>query len=53
VHGALVGLGWSAREADDAMGAVAPDADAALAAGEQPDIPALLKDALRALGSRR
>lgn len=53
VHGALVGLGWSAREADDAIGAVVPDADAALAAGEQPDIPALLKDALRALGSRR
>jgi holliday junction DNA helicase RuvA len=53
VHGALVGLGWSARDADEAVGAVAPDADAALAAGEQPDIPAMLKDALRALGSRR
>jgi Holliday junction DNA helicase RuvA len=53
VHGALVGLGWSAREADEAIGAVARDADAALAAGEQPDIPILLKDALRALGSRR
>jgi len=53
VHGGLVGLGWSARDADEALGAVVPDADAALAAGEQPDIPALLKDALRALGSRR
>jgi Holliday junction DNA helicase RuvA len=53
VHGALVGLGWSAREADEAIAAVAPNADAALAAGEQPNIPALLKDALRALGSRR
>jgi hypothetical protein len=35
------------------IAAVAPNADAALAAGEQPNIPALLKDALRALGSRR
>jgi len=53
VHGALVGLGWSAREADEAISTVAAGADAALAAGEPPDIPALLKDALRALGSRR
>jgi Holliday junction DNA helicase RuvA len=53
VHGALVGLGWSSREADESVAAVAPDADAMLAAGEHPDVPALLKSALRALGSSR
>jgi holliday junction DNA helicase RuvA len=53
VHGALVGLGWTSREADDAVTAVAPNADGAIAAGEQPDVPTLLRSALRALGSRR
>ena len=53
VHGALVGLGWSARDADEAVSAVAADAASALADGGQPDVPVLLKAALRALGSRR
>jgi Holliday junction DNA helicase RuvA len=43
VQAALVGLGWSAREADDALLAVAPLADEGLA------VPALLRAALRAL----
>ncbi len=46
VHAGLVGLGWSAREADAAVDAVAPEADRA--AGE-PDVAALLRAALRTL----
>lgn len=53
VHGALVGLGWSSRDADEAVAAVAPEADAAIATGAEPDVPALLKSALRELGGRR
>ena len=46
VRHALVGLGWSLREAEEATAAVAPanDADA--------DIPTLLRAALRMLGPR-
>jgi holliday junction DNA helicase RuvA len=43
---ALVGLGWSPREADEAVTAVAPDATA------EPDVPALLRAALRVLSPR-
>jgi Holliday junction DNA helicase RuvA len=43
VHGGLVGLGWSAKEADRAVEAVAPDA------GSAPDVGALLRAALRTL----
>lgn len=39
----LVGLGWSAREADSAVEAVAPEA------GDSPDVGALLRAALRTL----
>lgn len=49
LHAALLGLGWSAREADDAVAAAAPDADQAITAGETPDIAALLRVALRSL----
>jgi Holliday junction DNA helicase RuvA len=49
LHSALVNLGWSAREADEALVTVAPEADAALAAGDQPDVGALLRTALRTL----
>jgi Holliday junction DNA helicase RuvA len=49
LHAALLGLGWSAREADDAVSAAAPEAERALAAGEPADIAALLKVALRSL----
>jgi Holliday junction DNA helicase RuvA len=41
---ALVGLGWTAREADQAVDAVAPEADAGA------DVPTLLRSALRMLG---
>lgn len=45
VHEALLGLGWPARDADRAVDTVA----AALPADAQPDISALLRDALRTL----
>ncbi len=43
VHQGLVGLGWSTKDADKALDAVAPEA------GETPDVAALLRAALRAL----
>jgi Holliday junction DNA helicase RuvA len=49
LHGALLGLGWSSREADDAVSATAPEAERATEAGEAPDISTLLKVALRSL----
>jgi holliday junction DNA helicase RuvA len=47
VHTALLGLGWSAREADQGVAAVTPLADRDDAA--PPDVSTLLKAALRAL----
>jgi Holliday junction DNA helicase RuvA len=44
VHGGLVGLGWSAKEAEKAVDAVAPQAE-----GDAPDVAALLRAALRTL----
>jgi Holliday junction DNA helicase RuvA len=50
VRQALVGLGWSAREAEDAVAAVA---DGQSAAGDlPPDVPTLLRAALRVLSPR-
>jgi Holliday junction DNA helicase RuvA len=43
VHAGLVGLGWSTREAEGAVAAVADDA------GDQPDVAVLLRAALRTL----
>jgi holliday junction DNA helicase RuvA len=43
VHQGLVGLGWSAREADKALDEVAP------APGTEPDVGALLRAALQTL----
>jgi holliday junction DNA helicase RuvA len=43
VHQGLVGLGWSARDADQAIESVSHEA------GDQPDVGALLRAALRAL----
>lgn len=45
VHTGLVGLGWSAKDADKAVDAVAPQAEAA----DEPDVATLLRAALRAL----
>jgi Holliday junction DNA helicase RuvA len=49
LHGALIGLGWSTREADDGVSAASPYAEEATAAGSPPDVASLLKVALRAL----
>jgi Holliday junction DNA helicase RuvA len=49
LHGALLGLGWSGREADEGVSAAAPYAAEATADGEAPDVAALLKVALRSL----
>ena len=49
LHTALLGLGWSAKEADDALAAVAAEADHAVAEGSAPDVAALLRSALRSL----
>ncbi len=43
VHQGLVGLGWSTKDAEKAVDAVAPEA------GEAPDVAALLRAALRSL----
>jgi holliday junction DNA helicase RuvA len=51
VHAGLVGLGWSAKEADRAVEAVAPEAasDGETSTGSGPDVAALLRAALRSL----
>jgi Holliday junction DNA helicase RuvA len=46
VHAGLVGLGWSAKEADKAVTAVAPDAETT---DGRPDVARLLRAALRTL----
>ncbi|UQA96497.1 Holliday junction branch migration protein RuvA [Streptomyces halobius] len=53
LHAALIGLGYAAREADEALDAVAPEAEAAVAEGGQPQAPRLLKAALRNLNRAR
>ncbi|MFI6889270.1 Holliday junction branch migration protein RuvA [Streptosporangium canum] len=52
VHSGLVGLGYSARDADEAVATVAPQADAEVAEGRSPQVATLLKAALRALSVR-
>jgi Holliday junction DNA helicase RuvA len=49
LHAALVGLGYAPRESDDAVAAVAPEADAQAV----PDVGALLRSALRTLNRAR
>jgi Holliday junction DNA helicase RuvA len=49
LRGGLAGLGWAPREVEDALGAVAGDAEAALAAGADPDVALLLKRSLQLL----
>ncbi|HLU33369.1 MAG TPA: Holliday junction branch migration protein RuvA [Natronosporangium sp.] len=51
VRAGLVGLGWSAAQADRAVAEVAEQV--AQAGGETPPVPALLKQAIRLLGSAR
>lgn len=45
----LIALGWPPRDARTAAEAVRPDAEAVLAAGGHPSVPALLRAALRHL----
>jgi len=49
LRSALTGLGWSAREVDEALVAVGPEAEAALALGETPDVAILLRSCLQML----
>ena len=49
VHAGLVGLGWSGKEADKAVDAVADQAEPADGAGQAPDVASLLRAALRSL----
>ena len=46
VHAALVGLGWSVRDADDALERVRAEVDAGRV---EPEVPQLLRAALRSL----
>jgi Holliday junction DNA helicase RuvA len=48
VRQALVGLGWTASQADQAVAAVAETVD-----GVAPPVPVLLKQAIRLLGKTR
>ncbi|MFF0743732.1 Holliday junction branch migration protein RuvA [Streptomyces sp. NPDC004111] len=50
---ALIGLGYASREAEDAVTAVTPQAEAALAEGTQPPVPQLLRAALQTLNRTR
>ncbi|MET1037794.1 MAG: Holliday junction branch migration protein RuvA [Aeromicrobium sp.] len=49
VHEALLGLGWSTRDAEAALEKVAAD----LPAGAAPDVSTVLRDALRSLAKTR
>jgi Holliday junction DNA helicase RuvA len=46
---ALLGLGWSTREVEEALIAVGPEAEAAIAVGDQPDVAILLRSCLQML----
>jgi holliday junction DNA helicase RuvA len=50
LHAALIGLGYATREADEAVSAVAPQAEAA---GGTPQVGSLLKAALQTLNRAR
>ena len=49
LRAALSGLGWSPREVDEALAAVGPEAEAALAVGDSPDVASLLRASLQLL----
>jgi holliday junction DNA helicase RuvA len=49
LRSALLGLGWSSREVDEALVAVGPEAEAALAVGDTPDVAVLLRSCLQML----
>jgi Holliday junction DNA helicase RuvA len=49
LRSALLNLGWGNREVDEALAAVGPEAEAATAVGDTPDVAALLKTCLQML----
>jgi holliday junction DNA helicase RuvA len=49
LRAALTGLGWGTREVDEALATVGPEAEAALAVGDAPDVAALLRTSLQLL----
>jgi Holliday junction DNA helicase RuvA len=49
LRAALTGLGWGGREVDEALAAVGPEAEAAIAVGDMPDVASLLRASLRLL----
>jgi len=53
LHTALVGLGYATREADEAVAAVTPQAEATLAEGGAPQVAQLLRAALQTLNRTR
>ncbi|MEV5596319.1 Holliday junction branch migration protein RuvA [Streptomyces sp. NPDC052496] len=53
LHAALIGLGYATREAEEAVSAVAPQAEAAVAEGGTPQVSQLLKAALQTLNRAR
>ncbi|MBL1089568.1 Holliday junction branch migration protein RuvA [Streptomyces sp. NPDC001739] len=53
LQAALIGLGYATREADEAVAAVAPQAEAAVAEGGTPQVPQLLRAALQTLNRAR
>ncbi|WP_424214692.1 Holliday junction branch migration protein RuvA [Streptomyces sp. BI20] len=53
VESALIGLGYPAREAEEAVAAVAPQAEAALAETGSAPVPQLLRAALQTLNRAR
>ncbi|MEU4213318.1 Holliday junction branch migration protein RuvA [Streptomyces sp. NPDC026206] len=53
LHAALVGLGYAGREAEEAVTAVAPQAEAVAAQGGTPQVGQLLRAALQTLNRAR
>ncbi len=53
LHAAIVGLGYSAHEAEQAIAAITPAAEAAAADGAAPKVSQLLRAALRTLNRAR
>jgi holliday junction DNA helicase RuvA len=49
LRSALIGLGWGSREVDEALVAVGPEAEAAIAVGDTPDVAILLRSCLQML----
>ncbi|WP_030799988.1 Holliday junction branch migration protein RuvA [Streptomyces sp. NRRL S-337] len=53
LQAALIGLGYATREADEAVAAVTPQAEVAVAEGGAPQVPQLLRAALQTLNRAR